>query len=108
MRRSHPALFAGICGFILGCLVALMLAGLNSGPFELPDWLIVMLWPASIFGIGYNGQGAVMTGLLVAALVFGGNGVIYGGVASAIVGAYSGIRSAFDKESRRPISIKPK
>jgi hypothetical protein len=70
--------------------------------------LFETFWPASIAGFGYNGQGGIMTGVLIVALVIGGNGVIYGGVASAIVGVCVGIRSAFDKESRRPISIKPK
>jgi len=108
LRRSHPVFFAGICGFIPGCLIAWILVGLNSVQCQLPDWLIATLWPASIFGIGYNGQGGITTGLVVGALVIGGNGVIYGSVASVIVGAYVGIRSAFGKESRRPISIKPK
>lgn len=118
MRRSHPVFFAGLCGFIFGCSVALILRGLielqmaglshSSWQFALQPWLVVTLWPLWYWGTGNNGEGGILRWLFVMSFAIGGNGLIFGGIASVIVGTYLGVRSLFDKEARRPISIKPK
>jgi len=67
-----------VAGFVVGFVVALVLAGMASTK-DLSPLIILGLWPTSIFGIGASGwQDGVLFHLFQSVLVFGGNGVLYG------------------------------
>jgi hypothetical protein len=51
--------------------------------------LLLTLWPTSIIGFGYQGEGPWTTGLIIGILEFGGNALIYG-VIGSIIGAIAG------------------
>lgn len=67
----------GLLGFILGLIVALILAELAANR-SVSSMLIISLWPTSLFGIGATGwSDGILWHLIQIAIVFGGNGVLY-------------------------------
>lgn len=75
---SMPAKF-GVFGFFLGILVALIMAWVSSLSGNVPTALLFSLWPASIFGFGFNPgpDTSVFSYIFVYVFVLGGNGIIY-------------------------------
>lgn len=83
MRAS---VWGGVAGVALGTAVVMWVHSNEA----LPSTTIMALWPSSIFGFGYNGDGG-WTGLLVGTIVFGGQALLYGGIGAAIgklIGTY--------------------
>jgi hypothetical protein len=72
-----------ISGFVLGILVALLLASNNDG--RTSSTTLFMLWPSAIFGIGATGwSDGYIFHVFQTILVFGGNGIVYGLVAYSL------------------------
>jgi predicted ribosomally synthesized peptide with SipW-like signal peptide len=81
MKRSTKC---GIAGFILGLGIAGTLA-LMSQSRSLSPLLLICLWPSAIFGIGATGwSDGIIFHCFQFLLVFGGNGILYGGIAAFI------------------------
>jgi len=73
----------GIAGFVLGILVAVLLATNNNGTISMTT--LFLFWPTAIFGIGANGwSDGYVFHVIQGILVFGGNGVVYGAISYGI------------------------
>jgi hypothetical protein len=72
-----------ISGFVLGILVALLLASNNDG--RTASATLFLFWPSAIFGIGASGwSDGYIFHIFQTILVFGGNGIAYGLVTYAL------------------------
>jgi hypothetical protein len=89
-RRQHQIkTFTLLCGSV-GLAVAIVLNIISSS--ELSTSTLFILWPSSIFGFGFNGPSLSLLGLIIAAIEYGGNFVLYGLVGFLLSASYVWLR----------------
>jgi hypothetical protein len=82
----RAALWGGVAGVAAGMGAV---KWVTSHP-QLAPVSVMVLWPSSILGFGYNGAGG-WAGLLVGTVALGGQALLYGGLGAAVgmlVGSY--------------------
>jgi hypothetical protein len=102
MWRSHPVLLTAVIGAVIGLFNAVVL--MITGPYlMLSSGYLLVLWPTSILGFGFNGS-SLMYSIFLGTIEIGGNALLYGCALSAPVGLVVAIRRYFGKPEK-PISI---
>jgi hypothetical protein len=80
----------GIAGALGGILAILLLIKMDVHSF----WPLIVFWPTSILGFGYNG-GEPTTGFIIGTLEFSGNALLYGALGWHVGKALSLSRAKF-------------
>jgi hypothetical protein len=91
--RNHPVLCAALVGGVIGLVNAAIV--LSSNPLRpLSDRLRLYLFPASIFGFGFD-DGTVGFSIFVAIVEVGGNAFLYASAFATPVAAVIAVRRQF-------------
>jgi len=88
-RQYQIKTFTLLCGFV-GLVVAIVLTVISSS--ELSTSALLILWPTSTFGFGFNGTSTSLLGLILAVIEYGGNFVLYGLVGFSFSATYVWLR----------------